>query len=63
MCCEEKASCGCDDRSLGNDVDCDGVLLLWVSWSVFEIWESVEGGRVERSGQLLFAEVILSPQS
>ena len=30
-------SCG-----LGNDVDCDGVLSLWVCWSVFEEGKSVE---------------------
>ena len=29
---------------LGNDVDCDGVLSLWVCGSVFEEWESIEGG-------------------
>ena len=31
---------------LGNDVDCDGVLSLWVCGSVFEEWESIEGGGV-----------------
>ena len=29
---------------LGNDVDCDGVLSLWVHSIILEEWESVEGG-------------------
>ena len=27
-------------------VDCDGILSLWICGSVFEAWESIEGGRV-----------------
>ena len=27
---------------LGNDVDCDGVLPLWVCWSVLEEGKSVD---------------------
>ena len=41
-------------------VDCDGVLSLWVCGSVSEEGESVERGRVERGGELLFAGVELS---
>ena len=41
-------------------VDCDGVLPLWVSSSVPEERESVEGGGVEGGGELLFAGVELS---
>ena len=44
-------------------VDCDGVLSLWVCGSVFEEWESIEGGGVERGGELLFAGVVVSSQS
>ena len=29
---------------LGNDVDCDGVLSLWVHSIILEEWESIEGG-------------------
>ena len=43
-------------------VDRDGVLSLWVYWSVFEEWESVEGGGVERGGELLFAGVVVPSQ-
>ena len=42
----ERASCGWDDCELGNVVDCDGILSLWFCGSVFEEWESIEGGRV-----------------
>ena len=45
-CYEEKESYGCDDCELGNEVDCDGILPLWVCGSVFEEWESIEGGGV-----------------
>ena len=45
---------------LGNDVDCDGVLPLWVCGSVFEEGESVERGGVEGGGELLFAGVVVS---
>ena len=41
-------------------VDCDGVLSLWVCWSVSEERESVERGRAERGGELLFTGVELS---
>ena len=46
MCYEEKESYGWDDCELGNEVDCDGVLSLWFCGSVFEEWESIEGGGV-----------------
>ena len=45
---------------LGNDVDCDGILSLWVCWSVFEEGESVERGGVEGDRELLFAGVVVS---
>ena len=45
---------------MGDDVDCDGVLPLWVDRSVFEEWESIEGGGVEGGGELLFAGVVVS---
>ena len=45
---------------MGDDVDCDGVLPLWVDWSVFEEWESIEGGGVEGGGELLLAGVVVS---
>ena len=45
---------------LGNDVDCDGVLSLWVCGSVSEEGESVERGRAAGGGELLFAGVELS---
>ena len=44
-------------------VDRDGVLSLWVDWSVFKEWESVKGGRVARGGELLFAGVVVPAQS
>ena len=52
--------CGWGDWCLGNDVDCNGVLLLWVCGSVSEEWESIEGGRVEGDRELLFAGVVVS---
>ena len=48
---------------MGDDVDCDGVLPLWVDWSVFEEWESIEGGGVEGGGELLFTGIVVSSQS
>ena len=47
---------------MDDDVDCDGVLPLWVDWSVFEEWESIEGEGVEGGGELLFAGVIVPAQ-
>ena len=44
-------------------VDRDGVLSLWVCGSVFEGWESIEGGGVARGGELLFAGVVVPAQS
>ena len=44
MCCEEKASCGCVVAKVNDRLDCDGVLSLWICGSVFEEWESIEGG-------------------
>ena len=44
-------------------VDCDGILSLWFCGSVFEEWKSIEGGRVEGGGELLFAGVVVSSQS
>ena len=41
-------------------VDCDGILSLWVCWSVFEEGESVERGGVEGDRELLFAGVVVS---
>ena len=46
MCCGEKASCGCVVAKVNDRLDCDGVLPLWGCGSVFEEWESIEGGRV-----------------
>ena len=46
MCCEERESYGCDDCELGNGIDCDGILSLWVHSIILEEWESIEGGRV-----------------
>ena len=46
MCYEERESYGCDDCELGNEVDCDGILSLWVHSIILEEWESNEGGRV-----------------
>ena len=63
MCYEEKESYGWDDCELGNEVDCDGILPLWVYSIILEEWESVEGGGVERGGELLFAGVVVSSQS
>ena len=63
MYCEEKESYGCDACELGNGVDCDGVLSLWFCGSVFEEWESIEGGGVARGGEVLFAGVVVSSQS
>ena len=39
---------GVEERcvDLGNDVDCDGVLSLWVYSIILEKRESTEGGRV-----------------
>ena len=48
---------------MNDRLDCDGVLSLWVCGSVFEEWESIEGGRAEGSGELLFAGVVVSSQS
>ena len=47
-----------DDR-----LDCDGILSLWVCGSVFEEWESIEGGGVAGGGELLLAGVVVSSQS
>ena len=44
-------------------VDCYGILSLWVHSIILEEWESIEGGRVERGGELLFAGVVVSSQS
>ena len=44
MCYEEKESYGSDDCELGNEVDCDGILSLWVHSIILEEWESIEGG-------------------
>ena len=63
MCYEEKESYGCDACDLGNEVDCDGILSLWVHSIILEEWESIEGGRVARGGELLFAGVVVSSQS
>ena len=41
-------------------VDCDGILSLWVHSIILEEWESIEGGRVARGGELLFAGVVVS---
>ena len=46
MCYEEKESYGWDACELGNEVDCDGILPLWVHSIILEEWESIEGGRV-----------------
>ena len=62
MCCEERESYGCDDCELGNGIDCDGILSLWVHSIILEEWESIEGGRVARGGELLFAGVVVSSQ-
>ena len=43
-------------------VDCDGVLPLWFCGSVFEEWESIEGGGIEGGGEWLFAGVVVSSQ-
>ena len=43
-------------------VDRDGILSLWVHSIILEVWESVEGGRVARGGELLFAGVVVSAQ-
>ena len=59
----ERENCGWDDCDLGNEVDCDGVLSLWVCGSVFEEWESIEGGGVEGVDELLFAGVVVPSQS
>ena len=56
-------SYGWGEWDLGNGVDCDGILPLWVCGSVFEEWESIEGGGVERGGELLFAGLVVSSQS
>ena len=56
-------SYGWGEWDLGNGVDCDGVLSLWFCGSVFEEWESIKGGRVERCGELLFAGVVVPSQS
>ena len=44
-------------------VDSDGILSLRVHSIILEKWESIEGGRVERGGELLFAGVVVSSQS
>ena len=62
-CCEEKGSCGCVAAELNDELDCDGVLSLWFCGSVFEEWESIEGGGGARGGELLFAGVVVSAQS
>ena len=41
-------------------VDCDGILSLWVCWSVSEEGKSVELGGVEGDRELLFVGVELS---
>ena len=46
MLLEERGSCGYAITKLSNGVDCDGILSLWVCGSVFEEWESIEGGGV-----------------
>ena len=46
---------------LGNAVDCDGILSLRICGSVFEEWESIEGGGVERGGELLSAWLVIPP--
>ena len=43
-------------------VDRDGILSLWVCGSVFEEWESIEGGGIEGGGELLCAGVVVSSQ-
>ena len=43
-------------------VDCDGVLSLWVRGSVFEEWESIEGGGIEGGDELWFTGVVVSSQ-
>ena len=48
---------------MSDRLDCDGVLSLWIYWSVFEEWESIEGGGVEGDCELLFAGVVISSQS
>ena len=47
---------------MNDELDCDGILPLWVCGSVFEEWESIEGGGVERGGELLFAGVVVPTQ-
>ena len=46
MCYEERESYGCDACELGNEVDCDGILPLWVHSIILEERESIEGGGV-----------------
>ena len=47
---------------MNDRLDCDGVLSLRLDRHVFEEREPIEGGRVARGGELLFAWVVVSAQ-